>query len=804
MVPIPIYWGGVVSEYCYCDKLFGGCCPDGTNEDNNASDDNGHGTHVAGIIASQDSLYKGIAYNVDIYSVKVLDKDGKGKISDFGKAVDWCNNQGVDIISMSIGDGEEHPGDSDCPEAIDEQISNASANNIILVASAGNEGYSGGVSYPACNDNIISVGATDKEDDLASYSNVGPNLDLLAPGGEWMLFQQTSEIVSLFSTRVQEDEDLCFIKEPVCFWIFCYSEICYDANFSVGDNYIRAVGTSMSTPMVAGAVALMLDKNSSSTTDYTLTPAQIKSILKNTGANISESWKRLDVEAALEDVGAPCECTSWSLSGDCGDDSCDSEQLPYTRTCTDSCDIEFKCEYDETCVDQGGEVSDCNETGYEYCWEYEDAYCDVSIAVNMYENVNDIQWGEVNDSWDPYVIGNYTFGWKDVDAEQMYYGDGVNETCEYGGCEENNEVEGEGTMATVIAPGIAEREMILGYDQSGEYACWIWNPSDPDFQPSYGAGNPIYVLECYDDDDCSSSEYCDKDGDWDEWECVSKLSNGQSCSSDSVCLSGYCDNDGIGLADDGWCFAPYNNYFDGQETSYCEISTGSGDYQCDEKSVGTDLDFCSGVAFYEDECSSSCGLTDIISVFECDDSGCSCSEALCDGLSSGDNITTCSSGETYFADKCTSSAEGEDREDNICRSSSFAENCTADSECNGVEAGTGLCNEFCNYNDEPPSNSTIISPNGGEELNESATISWTESVDPNNDFVRYFLQYSNDSGTNWFNIISNYGFENKLNDSSTEKELTFSGNETQTVYLRVPKNATVTYAKFKLGGYLNE
>jgi len=68
------------------------------------------------------------------------------------------------------------------------------------------------------------------------------------------------------------------------------------------------------------------------------------------------------------------------------------------------------------------------------------------------------------------------------------------------------------------------------------------------------------------------------------------------------------------------------------------------------------LNRCDGVSYYEEECSSTCSGVDVTSIFECTDTGCSCSELLCDGLSVGDNITTCSSGQTYFADKCTSSA----------------------------------------------------------------------------------------------------------------------------------------------------
>ena len=76
-----------------------------------------------------------------------------------------------------------------------------------------------------------------------------------------------------------------------------------------------------------------------------------------------------------------------------------------------------------------------------------------------------------------------------------------------------------------------------------------------------------------------------------------------------------------------------------------------------------------------------------------------------------------------------------------------------------------------------------------------------EASDQCHSLLRYFLQYSNDSGGNWTNIISNYGYENKLNDSSIEKELTFSGSEGKTVYIRLPKKSKVSYATMDITGF---
>jgi len=72
-----------------------------------------------------------------------------------------------------------------------------------------------------------------------------------------------------------------------------------------------------------------------------------------------------------------------------------------------------------------------------------------------------------------------------------------------------------------------------------------------------------------------------------DWYYTAKKSNGKPCKSDKQCISGYCDNDGVGLTDDNWCFTPYKKFFDGQEKTKCEISTGRGDYRCDEIIAGT-------------------------------------------------------------------------------------------------------------------------------------------------------------------------------------------------------------------------
>ncbi len=334
----------IVAEKCYC-RLGGGCCPDGTSEDNNASDDNGHGTHVAGIIASQNKTYQGIASNVSLHIAKVFGDGTGGSTLDIGEAISWCRGQNVSIISMSLGDRESHPGDSVCPNYYNTEISNAYNDSIAIVAASGNDGYEEGINYPACNNQVISVGATYDDNLGLWYALV--HLVLYAPNcWDWS----------------QPDKITCFTSKHSSFLDLLAPGAEITSTWNDG-GFEDKGGTSMSTPMVAGAIALMLEKNSS------LTPDEIKQILIDTGKPIWDSdtettYPRIDIAAAIEEVSF-CDMTSWT-SGSCGAGNCTGFQRQYTRTGTPSgCDSETKCEYDETCI--GGRdltvcSSGCNYT----------------------------------------------------------------------------------------------------------------------------------------------------------------------------------------------------------------------------------------------------------------------------------------------------------------------------------------------------------------------------------------------------------------------------------------------------------
>ncbi|WP_161516159.1 S8 family peptidase, partial [Bacillus thuringiensis] len=142
-------------------------------------DDNGHGTHLAGIIGAQknNSGMTGIAPDVDLYAVKVLDKYTNGKYSTVVKGIDWAIEHKANIILMSLGGKKESV-------FFEEAINKAYEKGILLVSSAGNEGYKEGdsITYPAKFNSVIAVGALDAKDQRGFLSSKGEQLELMAPG----------------------------------------------------------------------------------------------------------------------------------------------------------------------------------------------------------------------------------------------------------------------------------------------------------------------------------------------------------------------------------------------------------------------------------------------------------------------------------------------------------------------------------------------------------------------------------------------------------------------------------------------
>ncbi|WLD94280.1 S8 family peptidase [Alkalihalobacillus sp. AL-G] len=191
----------------------------------NFSDNNGHGTHVAGTVAASGTGngVVGVAPEANLLILKVLTHEGSGKIEWIIKAiqyaVDWegPNGEKVRVISMSLG------GPQDVPE-LHEVIKYAVNHNVSVVCAAGNEGddceNTDEFSYPGAYNEVIQVGAVDFQRNLTEFTNTNAEIDLVAPG------------VKILSTFPE-------------------------------NRYARLTGTSMATPHVSGALALLINLSKS-------------------------------------------------------------------------------------------------------------------------------------------------------------------------------------------------------------------------------------------------------------------------------------------------------------------------------------------------------------------------------------------------------------------------------------------------------------------------------------------------------------------------------------------------------------
>lgn len=156
------------------------------NSDSIAEDQNGHGTAVAGIIASNHSAgiginsYKGVAPGSRLLIAKVFGAADSSSSATIVSALDWCADNGAEVINMSLG----HGGYS---SACDTEYTALFANNtaalgIVVVAASGNDGYTDKISSPACGSKVLSVGSVSKTDARSSFSNGASILNVMAPG----------------------------------------------------------------------------------------------------------------------------------------------------------------------------------------------------------------------------------------------------------------------------------------------------------------------------------------------------------------------------------------------------------------------------------------------------------------------------------------------------------------------------------------------------------------------------------------------------------------------------------------------
>ncbi len=151
---------------------------DFVNDREDARDDNGHGTHVAGTIAQSTNNgfgVAGIAYEATLMPLKVLSTSGGGTVADIAEAIRFAADHGANIVNMSLGGGGES-------SAMAEAIDYAHKKGVLIIAAAGNSGQSS-ASYPARYPHVLGVAALESSGQKAAYSNFGAGVDISAPGG---------------------------------------------------------------------------------------------------------------------------------------------------------------------------------------------------------------------------------------------------------------------------------------------------------------------------------------------------------------------------------------------------------------------------------------------------------------------------------------------------------------------------------------------------------------------------------------------------------------------------------------------
>ena len=233
---------------------------DFVNNKDDASDDNGHGTHVAGTIAqSTNNGYgvAGIAYEASIMPLKVLSGSGGGTIADIAESIKFAADNGAEIINMSLGGGG-------ASSMMEEAVKYAHSKGVTIIAAAGNEGRNASA-YPARYPDVISVSAIDAAGGKASYSNFGAGVDISAPGGA-----ETGKIIQ------------------------------NTVNPRTGESvFVGFQGTSMAAPHVSGVAALVRSTGVDS-------PEEIRDILKQSARKVQEDHLNhfgsghLDANAAVQ------------------------------------------------------------------------------------------------------------------------------------------------------------------------------------------------------------------------------------------------------------------------------------------------------------------------------------------------------------------------------------------------------------------------------------------------------------------------------------------------------------------------
>ncbi|WP_254490158.1 S8 family peptidase [Bacillus thuringiensis] len=229
-------------------------------------DDTGHGTQIFGIL---DNLIKGANYKF----YKVMDNEITNSLN-LVKAIIAAVDDGVDIINISLGIYKNSQTESDqiIINSFKKAINYARNNNVLIVASAGNNGlnmdeYPHIIHLPSDLEYVINVGSSDKHNDLTSYTNHGKNVNIIAPSGEWIAKDDKILFSEMIITYGKESS---FLKN--------------NPNYNgIPKGLVLSYGTSLAPPQVAAAFAVVIDKYKNLSID------EYKSIVFENSSEISHN-----------------------------------------------------------------------------------------------------------------------------------------------------------------------------------------------------------------------------------------------------------------------------------------------------------------------------------------------------------------------------------------------------------------------------------------------------------------------------------------------------------------------------------
>jgi len=342
-------------KYCQAPDLAQTCFVQGkdfVNGDLHPNDDNNHGTHVAGTVAQSTNNelgVAGVAFNTCLMPVKVLNSRGSGTYANVALGIRYAADNGAKVINLSLGGTASD-------NTLRDAVAYAYGKGVIVVAACGNSNVSSCLYPAAYDDYVIAVGATQYDETKAPYSNYGPSLDLVAPGGNNNLDQNNDGYADgVLQQTFASSRQLCSFA------------------------YYFFQGTSMAAPHVSGVAALLIAKGNATTPNDIRTALQeTAEDLGTTGRDDTYGWGLVNAYASLSWTAVK----TCSTDADCSDGLyCNGTETCVVGVCQAGTPI--NCSDGVACT-----VDSCNETVDACVNTPNNALCDDGVYCNGAEICN--------------------------------------------------------------------------------------------------------------------------------------------------------------------------------------------------------------------------------------------------------------------------------------------------------------------------------------------------------------------------------------------------------------------------------